>query len=1076
MAAALIGCIGAFDSSLETFTAYLERLEQYLIANDIGLCASDASAEVKRAADKKKVAVVISVIGSKTYSTLRDLCSPAAPKDKTFTEICQLLKAHYKPKNLEVAGSYKFHMCVQGEESIAEYSTRLRRLATDCNFGTFLTRALRDQFISGIRDEHTKKKLLSQDTSTFEDAMKLAIADEAAKRETQLIQKNSVHYVKQSGHSNTKKVNGKKDTKETVSRRPTSFKPADQEPAKSNYVCYTCGGTGHARKNCKHKDKVCHKCNTKGHLSKVCKKSKVNLVESTAKEDEPDLKGEMYNVSEVNVVSTQDIRVPLKVEGLSTEMQLDTGSAFSLAPKTFYDKFCSHIPLKPTQVTLSTYTGETIHPLGEVNVDVEYANTSHALPLLIVNTGTTPLFGRNWLRRVNLHWSELPGIGTIHNVNPTTKHNLTSLLQEHETLFDSGLGCYNGPPEHLKVTETPGFHKARPVAYALRTKVEKALTKMENEGVIKKVTSAPCAAPIVVVGKKDTEDVRICGDFSVTYNKCADVETYPLPKIEDIHEAVRGCKVFSILDISQAYHQIPISEESQPHITVNTHMGLYSFTRLPNGIHSGPAIFQRIMDNTLAGIPKTICYIDDILVAGTDEQDHLNTLAKVFERLAQAGFKLNQKKCQFSKSSVTYLGHVIDGNGLHPTKEKLKAVQDAPQPKDATALKSFLGLLMFYSRFLPNHSTILAPLNELLKKDVKWRWTSTEEHAFENAKKLLLDSQTLVHYNDTLPLYLSCDASSYGAGAVLSHYIDNQYRPIAFASCTLSSAQRNYSQLDKEAFSIIFGLKKFHQYLSGRQFTILTDHRPLLSLFAPDRPVPLHVAARLQRWSLVLQSYHYNIEYRNTTAHVDADSMSRLPLPETWEPTSHNVNCYFLDNEGMSYVSSEMIKKATAVDPCLSKVMQYTMTGWPQHVDPSLSSYKHKIDELSVEQGCLLWGLRVVVPTTLRERVLQELHETHPGMTRMKSIARSYVWWPSIDSDIEKTVKLCHVCQVTRADPAGAPVHPWCYPTGPWQRLHIDFKGPVQGQMFLVVVDAYSKYPEVVKMSSTTSTATVKVL
>ena len=186
---------------------------------------------------------------------------------------------------------------------------------------------------------------------------------------------------------------------------------------------------------------------------------------------------------------------------------------------------------------------------------------------------------------------------------------------------------------------------------------------------------------------------------------------------------------------------------------------------------------------------------------------------------------------------------MIDGNGLHPTDEKLKAVQDAPRPKDVTALKSFLGLLMFYSRFLPNHSTILAPLNRLLKKDVKWAWTKTEEQAFFNAKKLLLESQTLVHYNDALSFYLSCDASSYGAGAVLSHYIDNQYRPIAFASCTLTQAQKNYSQLDKEAFSIIFGLKKFHQYLSGREFTILTDHRPLLSLFAPDRLIPLHVAA-----------------------------------------------------------------------------------------------------------------------------------------------------------------------------------------------------------------------------------------
>ena len=147
---------------------------------------------------------------------------------------------------------------------------------------------------------------------------------------------------------------------------------------------------------------------------------------------------------------------------------------------------------------------------------------------------------------------------------------------------------------------------------------------------------------------------------------------------------------------------------------------------------------------------------------------------------------------------------MIDGNGLHPTEEKLKSVKDAPRPKDVAALKSFLGLLMFYSRFLPNQSMVLAPLNRLLKKDVEWRWTKTEEQAFVNAKKLLLESQTLVHYNDALPLYLSCDTLSYGAGTVMSHYIDNHYRPIACASCTLTPAQKNYSQLDKEAFSIVW--------------------------------------------------------------------------------------------------------------------------------------------------------------------------------------------------------------------------------------------------------------------------------
>ena len=177
---------------------------------------------------------------------------------------------------------------------------------------------------------------------------------------------------------------------------------------------------------------------------------------------------------------------------------------------------------------------------------------------------------------------------------------------------------------------------------------------------------------------------------------------------------------------------------------------------------------------------------------------------------------------------------------------------------------------MFYSRFTPHHSTVLAPLHQLLKKGTPWRWSKVEEGTFVAAKQLILSSQTLVHYDHTLPLFLSCDASSYGA-VVLPHQIDGQFRPVAFASCTLTHAQQNYSQLEKEAFSIIFGLKRFRQYLYGCSFTILTDHRPLLTLLGPQKPVPAHAAARLQRWVLILASFNYKIEYRSTGAHADAD-------------------------------------------------------------------------------------------------------------------------------------------------------------------------------------------------------------
>ena len=296
------------------------------------------------------------------------------------------------------------------------------------------------------------------------------------------------------------------------------------------------------------------------------------------------------------------------------------------------------------------------------------------------------------------------------------------------------------------------FHKARAVPYALQSKVESTLLRMKKDGVIERVTSAVSAAPIVVVGKKESEDVRVCGDFSVTYNAYANVETCFMPQIEDMHSALRGCTVFSVLDIKQAYHQIPIAQKSQGDLTINTHTGLFTFRRLPNGIHSGPAIFQRIMDNLLSDIPKAVSRLDDILVAGIDEEDHLCTLSLVLEWLFTAGFRPNKDKCKFRQKCVNYLGHKIEGEGLHPTEDKLAAIRNAPRPKDLTASKSFLGLIMFYSRFIPHHSTILAPLHNLLKKDTPWKWSKVEEDAFVAAKELILNSQTLVHYDHTLPL------------------------------------------------------------------------------------------------------------------------------------------------------------------------------------------------------------------------------------------------------------------------------------------------------------------------------------
>eukprot|EP00731_Ephydatia_muelleri_P037580 Em0512g2a len=414
--------------------------------------------------------------------------------------------------------------------------------------------------------------------------------------------------------------------------------------------------------------------------------------------------------------------------------------------------------------------------------------------------------------------------------------------------------------------------------YAIKEKIEKELNKLVQEGILQPVELSEWAAPIVPVVKPD-QSIRICGDFRLTVNQALALETerYPLPKIEDILASLAGGERFTKLDLSKAYLQVQLDEASRKFMVINTHKGLFQYTRMPFGVSSAPSIFQRIMDSVLQGIPKVIVYIDDILITGSTDKEHLETLEKVLYKLKEAGIHLNKDKCFFLQESVVYLGYKIDKNGIHPLAEKVEAVKNAPEPKNITELKSYLGLLTYYSRFLPRMATMLAQLYRLLQAKIPWNWTQKEKMAFENSKNLLLSAKVLVHFDPNKELILACDASSYGVGAVLSHKMpDGTERPIAFASRTLSSAEKNYSQLEKEGLACIFGVKRFHLYLYGRNFTIVTDHKPLLQLFDPQRGIPMQVSGRIQRWIMTLAVYKYKLVFKKTEEHGPVEGQMLL--------------------------------------------------------------------------------------------------------------------------------------------------------------------------------------------------------
>ena len=361
------------------------------------------------------------------------------------------------------------------------------------------------------------------------------------------------------------------------------------------------------------------------------------------------------------------------------------------------------------------------------------------------------------------------------------------------------------------------------------------------------------------------------------------------------------------------------------------------------------------MDNLLQGVGFTICYIDDILVSGVNDEDHLKNLDEVLKRVHQCGARVQLGKCAFMQDSVEYLGYQIDAEGVHPTQDKLEAILNAPVPNNVSELRSFLGLLNYYGKFIPNLATMIHPLNNLLKGTVKWSWTADCAQAFDATKRLLTSSKVLVHFNPKWPITLACDASCYGVGAVISHVLpDGSERPFAYSSRTLTQSEKNYAQIEREAVAIMHGIKKFHQYLYGRHFTLVTDNKPLTAIFGPKKAIPPLAAARLQRWAILLSAHNYDIRFKPTAAHGNADGLSRCPLPGQRKETQSEPSIFNISQINALPVTCVQLQAATRTDPVLSRVVHYTQNGWPTQVEDALKPFLMRKDELTIEENGVL--------------------------------------------------------------------------------------------------------------------------
>jgi hypothetical protein len=1111
----LVGQLPPFDAKKSSWTEWCEVLEHYIELNNIQ-------------GEQQKRALLITSCGLDTYQLMRNLVQPSKPKEKSFKELIEVVQQHTSPKPSEIVERFKFNSRSRKEgESVQSFVAELRKLSEHCNYGTQLNDMLRDRLVCGVNQPAIQRKLLSESSNmNFEQALKIAVGMESATRDLDDITRET-----QAVSTEEKGTFYVQRGKTPVS---TGKSAANNE---KRLTCWRCGG-GHGANVCHFKDEQCFKCKQKGHTSRKCEAikkwrqqhPKVEKCHNMRDDEETD--GGMEEIAMLNkhfedvfiddktvdndhVVDTNVDVVETNVDdcvdmwnlfyarsdpyllnvgvnGLQVRFEIDTGSPVTIMSKGEFVKIGSMNQVN-TSVgkKLRTYTGSVVNLLGVARVVVELQGTRRELEVHVVEDVGPNLLGRDWIKNhpqvgqlvVGCITSKLAAAvnGEERNTKPgVNAFSLSDLLQVHHEVFEKGMGTLRGTTAkiHLKEGSSPRFMKARSVPYVLQAKIERELERMQSENIIEAVKFSEWATPIVPVLKPDGS-VRICGDYKVTVNRESQVEQYPIPRLEDLLVKLGGGKLYSKLDMSHAYNQLLLDEESQNILTLNTHKGLFRVNRLAFGVSSAPAIFQRTVESLVGNIPGVVCYLDDILIAGQTEAEHVDRLTEVLQRLGNAGLRLKREKCVFMVPEVEYIGHKLSAEGVAPLSEKIEAIQKVPVPRNVSDLQTYLGLLNYYHRFLPNVSGILAPLHELLRKGVVWRWGNRQQTAFEASKRLLQSDRVLVHYQSDQELVVNCDSSGFGVGAVLSHRLsDGSERPISFASRSLSTAEKNYSALDREALAVMFAVRKFHRYLMGRKFSIVTDHKPLIFLFSEVKSTPQMSSARRLRWSLELGAYDYQIVFRSGKENQNADALSRLPLETVGEELKgpQEVDVLLLSELDHAPVRVAEVRRETQKDPVLSKVKSCILQGWPKQVEDGLRPYFDRRSELTVEDGCVLWGSRVVVPQPGRELVLKELHQAHPGMSKMKGLARSYVWWPDMDKNIEVHVQNCEVCLSNQKMPEQAPLHPWEMPTKSWSRIHVDYAGPVEGKMILVTVDSYSKWIEADVVSGCTAQTTIKKL
>jgi len=605
----------------------------------------------------------------------------------------------------------------------------------------------------------------------------------------------------------------------------------------------------------------------------------------------------------------------------------------------------------------------------------------------------------------------------------------------------------------------PVYSKQWPIPAAHKPFIEQEIARLLRLKCIQYDYSSPHNSPIFAVKKPHSDELRLVQDLRRQNENLHD-DFHSFRDVQTCLTELGGleAKYFATLDLQAGYWQLELDEASRPFTAFTVPgKGKFSWTVSPMGLHSSPAAFSRLMKFVFRTVPKSITYLDDVIIGGSSEEELLENLKRALEQLEKFNLKLNVKKCFFGQKSVTYLGYTIAKGTITPGKEKSQAIREFPAPTSVPAIRRFHGLANYFRQFIPNFAQHAGQLTGLIKKTSGWTGGTLPPNAaaaFEHLRTKLSEFPVMHMPRPDRPFHLLTDGSLDGFGAcLLQKHDDGDMRVIAFASRTLKPHEKNYSAFLLEMAAAVFGIEHFHVYLYDAPFTLFMDHKPMEKL----GKVHTRTLHRLQE---LMSRYNFQLQYRPGKDNVIADALSRAPIFQT----------------AAAIAAADNIASRTERDE-LVKWLRLTPR---QPLPQTLKQYAPFATRLQLRDGNVYFKVTPAAPARQfvmqneRAKLIQEAHASrfaaHGGIHKTLHRLGSCYWWPDMASDVSEFIRSCSTCQEAKSQlTKPAPLQPLPVANGPNDRIHVDLMSfprvSARGNKYvLVITDAFTKYVELVPL------------